>query len=83
MLYKKRIEELERKLEMLTRKLENNEAIGEVMSHHIGYTGNNNRFLGGKVKDNRAMISDLFEYLDVGCDRQPRTNRLVKRKEDK
>ncbi len=91
MFYKKRIEELERKLDMLTRKLEINEAIGTVKSHSIGYTENNNRFLGEKVdslryqvRDNNRMIEDLFEHLDVYYFHvlEPQKKRLVKREEE-
>lgn len=65
MFYKKRIEELERRLDMLYRKLENSEAIGTVMHHSIGWTENNNRYLGEKANTNRDMVYDLIAYLGV------------------
>ena len=72
MFYKKRIEKLEAKLELLTKELAENEAIGGEGPWYFGYTPNNNRFIGDWVKSNKigvarnaSKIADLLEYLGV------------------
>ncbi len=65
MFYKKRIEQLEIKLERLTRELERNEAIGSYGPYVFGYAHDSNKNISRRVKGNNRTIRDVLEYLDV------------------
>lgn len=80
MFYKKRIEELERKLGLLTEALEENESIGTVYSHFIGYSRYNNKRIAERTIRNTDLLDDLLDYLDV--EYVTKTKRLRKRKKN-
>jgi hypothetical protein len=83
MFYKKRIEELEERVNSLIKELEKEEATGEYygnIGHWHRYKGDNNKWLTKKTGYNARDIHCLFEYL--GVEYVTETMRLVKREKN-